>query len=81
MAFRTPSLTSLNGASAVEGAEPDARKRAALYHEFQKKVVEAAPVVWVHELKFSTVTSKDLKDAVVSPLGVFSNLDRAYFDK
>jgi len=44
-------------------------------------VVEAAPVVWVHELKFSTVTNKTLKDAVVSPLGVFSNFDRAYFDK
>ena len=61
--------------------ETNPAKRAALYHEFQKLVVEAAPVVWVHELKFSTVTDKTLKDAVVSPLGVFSNFDRAYFDK
>jgi peptide/nickel transport system substrate-binding protein len=61
--------------------ETNPAKRAALYHEFQKLVVEAAPVVWVHELKFSTVTQKDLKDAVVSPLGVFSNLDQAYFEK
>ena len=61
--------------------ETNPAKRAALYLEFQKLVVEAAPVVWVHELKFSTVTHKTLKDAVVSPLGVFSNFDRAYFDK
>lgn len=61
--------------------ETNPAKRAALYHEFQKLVVEAAPVVWVHELKFSTVTQKNLKDAVVSPLGVFSNLDQAYFEK
>jgi peptide/nickel transport system substrate-binding protein len=61
--------------------EPNPQKRAALYHEFQKRVVEGVPVVWVLELKFSTVTSKDLKDAVVSPLGVFSNFDRAYFEK
>jgi peptide/nickel transport system substrate-binding protein len=61
--------------------ETNPAKRAALYHEFQKLVVEAAPVVWVHELKFSTVTHITLKDAVVSPLGVFSNFDRAYFDK
>jgi peptide/nickel transport system substrate-binding protein len=61
--------------------EPDPQKRAALYHEFQKKVVEAAPNVWVHELKFSTVHQKNLKDIVVSPLGVFSNFDRAYFAK
>jgi peptide/nickel transport system substrate-binding protein len=61
--------------------EPDPKKRAALYHEFQKKVVEAAPNVWVHELKFSTVHPKNLKDIVVSPLGVFSNFDQAYFAK
>jgi peptide/nickel transport system substrate-binding protein len=59
----------------------DPKKRAAIYHEFQKRVVEAAPNVWVHEIKFSTLYHKDLKDAVVSPLSVMVNLDQAYFAK
>ncbi len=59
--------------------EIDPKKRAALYHDILKIVVDAAPVVWIHELKFSTVHDKKLKDLVVSPLGVFANYDRAYF--
>ena len=56
----------------------DPRKRGALYHEFQKLVVEAAPLVWVHELQFVTVYNKQFKDLIVSPLGIFSSFDRAY---
>jgi len=61
--------------------ELDPKKRAALYHEFQKLVVEAAPLVWVHELQFVTVYNKQLKDLVVSPLGLYASFDRVYFDK
>ena len=61
--------------------ELDPRKRAALYQEFQKLVVEGAPLVWVHELQFVTVYSKQLKDLIVSPLGLYASFDRAYFDK
>ncbi|HEY7647392.1 MAG TPA: ABC transporter substrate-binding protein [Methylomirabilota bacterium] len=61
--------------------EPDARKRGALYKEFQKLVVEAAPILWVHELQFVTVHHKDFKDLIVSPLGIYAAFDRAYLDK
>jgi len=61
--------------------ELDPRKRATLYHEFQQRVVEAAPLVWVHELQFVTVYNKDIKDLIVSPLGLYAPCDRAYFDR
>ena len=61
--------------------ELDGKKRAALYHEFQKLVVEAAPLVWVHELQFVTVYNKQFKDLVTSPLGLYASFDRAYQDK
>jgi peptide/nickel transport system substrate-binding protein len=61
--------------------ELDQKKRAALYHEFQKLTVEAAPLVWVHELQFVTVYNKQLKDLIVSPLGLYASFDRAYFDR
>ena len=50
--------------------EPDPKKRAALYHEFQKKVVEASPIVFVMELDFVTVHNKRLQGLLVSPLGL-----------
>ena len=61
--------------------ELDPKKRAALYHEFQKLVVEAAPLVWVHELQFVTVYNKQFKDLIVSPLGLYASFDRAYQDR
>ena len=53
--------------------EKDPARRAELYHQFQKLVVEAAPTIWIMELQFSTVTSDRVKDAVVSPLGLYAN--------
>jgi peptide/nickel transport system substrate-binding protein len=44
-------------------------------------VVDGAPLVWVHELQFVTIYSKQLKDLIVSPLGLYASFDRAYFDK
>ena len=61
--------------------ELDPKKRAAIYHDFQRLVVEAAPLVWVHELQFVTVYNKQLKDLIVSPLGLYAPFDRAYFDR
>ena len=60
--------------------ELDPKKRAAVYQEFQKLVVEAAPLVWVHELQFVTVYNKQFKDLIVSPLGLYASFDRAYQD-
>ena len=61
--------------------ELDPKKRGALYKEFQKLVVEAAPLVWVHELQFVTQHHRDFKDVIVSPLGIYAAFDRAYYDK
>ena len=58
--------------------ETDAKRRAGYYQEMQKIVVEASPVVWVHELQFPTVYNKKFRDLIVSPLGIFSSFDRAY---
>jgi peptide/nickel transport system substrate-binding protein len=61
--------------------ETDPKKRAALYHEFQKKVVEASPLVYVLELDFTTVYNKKLQDWLVSPLGLYASFDQAWLAK
>jgi peptide/nickel transport system substrate-binding protein len=59
----------------------DPKKRAALYHEFQRKVVEASPLVFVHELDFVTVYNKRLQNFLVSPLGLYASFDQAWLAK
>jgi peptide/nickel transport system substrate-binding protein len=61
--------------------ESDPKKRADEYHEFQKIVVDAAPIVWTHELTFPTVFNKAYKDLITTPLGIYGNFSRAYADK
>ncbi len=61
--------------------EPDPKKRAAAYHEMQKKVVEASPIVFVMELDFVTVHNKRLNGWLVSPLGLYSSFDQAWLAK
>lgn len=58
--------------------EIDPKKRAELYHQFQKLVVEAAPLVWVSELRFVTVYDTKFKNLVVSPLGTYSPFNQAW---
>lgn len=76
--WSTPETDQLMDRAAVE---VDPAKRAAIYHEFQKKVVEASPLVWVHELNFVTVHNARLRDFLVSPLGLYSSFDRAWLAK
>jgi peptide/nickel transport system substrate-binding protein len=61
--------------------EVDPAKRAALYHQFQKDVVEAAPLVFVMELDFVTVYNKKLQGWLVSPLGLYAAFDQAWLAK
>jgi peptide/nickel transport system substrate-binding protein len=56
-------------------------RRGALYKEMQQLVVEASPLVWVHELQFVTVYNKGFKDLIVSPLGLYAPFDRVWHDK
>jgi peptide/nickel transport system substrate-binding protein len=76
--WSSPETDDLMNRATVE-VEPG--KRAALYHEFQKKVVEASPLVFVHELDFVTVHSKRLQNFLVSPLGLYSSFDQAWLSK
>jgi peptide/nickel transport system substrate-binding protein len=61
--------------------EIDPKKRGALYHEFQKRVVEASPLVYVHELQFTTVYNKKVHNFPLSPLGMYSSFDQVWLSK
>ena len=58
--------------------EPDPKKRAEYYHEVQKIVVEASPIIWAFELTFPTVVNKRYKDVITSPLGIYTNFATAW---
>lgn len=55
--------------------EPDPVRRAEMYREFQKLIVEAVPVSWIHEVRFPTVYNKMFSDVITSPLGILGTLD------
>lgn len=60
--------------------EPDPAKRIALYHEFQKIVVEQAPLLWLFEMEYVTVSNKRFKGWLQSPLGVYTSFNQAWLD-
>jgi peptide/nickel transport system substrate-binding protein len=64
--------------AAVE-ANPAARS--ALYQDAQKRIVEAAPMVWLSELQYPTVYDKRLHDLITSPLGIYAPFSQAWFEK
>jgi peptide/nickel transport system substrate-binding protein len=53
--------------------EPDPKKRAAYYHEFQKILTEEVPVAWCVEILFPTVTSRKFKKSIDSAVGLAGN--------
>ena len=61
--------------------EVDPARRGELYHQFQKDVVEASPLVYIMELDFVTVYNKKVHDWLVSPLGMYSSFDQAWLSK
>ena len=61
--------------------ESDPKKRAALYHELQKRVVEASPLVFMHEVDFVTVYNKKVNNFPLSPLGLYSSMDQVWLAK
>lgn len=76
--WTTPETDDLMNRASVE---VDAAKRGALYHDFQKRVVEASPLVFVHELEFVTVHNKRLNNFPLSPLGLYSSFDQVWLSK
>ena len=61
--------------------EVDPKARNELYHQMQKDIVEASPIVYVMELDFITVYNKKLQNWLVSPLGLYSAFDQAWLAK
>ena len=76
--WSTPETDEIMNKANVEG---DPKKRAALYHDLQKRVVEASPLVFVHELNFVTVYNKRVNGFPVSPLGLYSAMDSVWLAK
>jgi len=61
--------------------EPDPKARSATYAEIQKILAEDVPVIPLVEMEFTTVYHDYVKDAVISPLGVYASFDHAWLDK
>lgn len=76
--WSTPETDALMDRATIE---IDPNKRNGYYHELQKKVVDAAPLLWVHELQFATVHSNQFKDLIVSPLGLYTSFSQAHQEK
>lgn len=70
--WTSPEVDKLLEAAAIE---PDKKKRAGLYQQFQKTVVEASPIIWVSEMQFTSVYNNKFHDLIVSPFGVNTSFD------
>lgn len=75
--YRNPELDRLMDAAT---REPDQARRAALYHEAQKILVEDSPGAWLCEVQYVTIFNKKLHDHT-GPLGAYQALDRAWLDR
>lgn len=61
--------------------EADPAARSALYHDAQKRIVEASPMVWLSEMQYPTVYDKRFHDLIDSPLGLYAPFSRAWLEK
>ena len=62
--------------------ETDAEKRAELYEEFQKLIVEASPIAFMHEMEFVTVYNTALHGpGETGPLGVYTSFVDFWMDQ
>jgi peptide/nickel transport system substrate-binding protein len=73
--YSNPRVDELLRAATVETSPA---KRAALYREFQKIVVEDSPIVWLFDMQFVNMWNNKFQDIVTSPLGVYASFDRAW---
>ncbi len=63
------------------GTEPDAEKRAELYHQAQDILAEDLPVVNLFEMEFTTVYLDKVKDVTTSPLGPYGPMERVWIEE
>jgi peptide/nickel transport system substrate-binding protein len=65
----------------ADGAqELDPKKRAEIYQQIQKILVEDSPVVWLTEIQYVTVFNRKLRDSLTGPLGTYSAFERTWLD-
>jgi len=76
--WSTPETDEMMNKAAVEN-DPDAR--AEIYAEFQKTIVDASPIVFMHELQFTTVYNTKLHNVVTGPLGVYNSFAEMYIEE
>jgi len=72
--WSSPKTDQLMDSATVEN---NPEKRASLYHELQRELVEASPIIWINELDWVTVYNKGFDDLITGPLGVFSSFEKA----
>ena len=58
--------------------ETNEAARGKLYAEFVQKVSEASPVAYILEVQFPTVLSKQFKNVIDTPLGIYGNFATAH---
>lgn len=73
--YSNPRVDELLRAATVE-ANP--ARRASLYKEFQKIVVEDSPIIFLFDMQFVNMFHNRFADIVTSPLGVYGSFDRAH---
>ena len=78
MQYDNPKVDALLAAAA---AELDPRKRAELYGEFQRIIVDEVPLFVFHEPPFCSVFKKGLAGLPLTIWGPFSPLDELYWEK
>ena len=76
--YSNPEADALMDSAATEA---DPAKRSETYAKLQKLLAEDEPVIPLVEMDFITVYRDELKDAVISPLGVYASFDHAWLDK
>lgn len=65
----------------IAGSETDVKKRGELYEQFQKIVVDEAPLVYITAIKRYRALDKRLVNAPAGVWGQLSPMDETYFEK
>ncbi|MET4491208.1 ABC transporter substrate-binding protein [Bradyrhizobium sp. LA7.1] len=78
MGYVSPAVDALFNEAAVA---PSDDRRAALYAEVQKLLVEDVPVLWLLEMKFMTFTNKRVHGVVSTSIGVNDSFEAVYLSK
>ncbi|GIX46716.1 MAG: solute-binding transporter (periplasmic) [Candidatus Tectimicrobiota bacterium] len=76
--YCNPKVDALLAQAAVE---LDVEKRRALYHAFQRLVVDELPVAWINVVPFHTLYHADLRGLPLSIWGAFSPFDELYWER